>query len=183
MSARFQGGHDNEKIRMAHRVSCSRFRRARLCWRLQHPSRASGGLHQDRRHRRGAGGRRLVDPASRPAGGRRDQRRGRRQRPQDRDRHLRQSLVRRESVRAFQRAVERGSRQRRHRQLYQRGRAGARAVDRTPEDGDGYARRRVRRHYAKHRQGLRQSQIHLPRLSDVDQSRRRTSAPPPRTCW
>ena len=67
---------------------------------------------------------------------------------------------------------ERGSRQRGDRQLYQRGRAGARTVDRPPEDRDGHARRRFRRHHAKHRQGLRQSQIHVPRLSDVDEPRR-----------
>ena len=41
----------------------------------------------------------------------------------------------------------------------------------TLEDGDDHAGRRVRRHHPEHRQGLRAQQIHLPRLSDLDQHR------------
>ncbi len=62
---------------------------------------------------------------------------------------------------------QRGSRQCGDRQLHQRGRAGARTVGRAPEDRLHYAGRRVRRHHAEHRQGLRAQQIHVPRLSDL----------------
>src|ERR1700733_3753684 len=54
---------------------------------------------------------------------------------------------------------------------FQRGGACARTLDRTFEDGNGDSGRRIRRDHAKHRQGLRQPQIHVPRLSDVDQPR------------
>ena len=66
--------------------------------------------------------------------------------------------------RGFICCCERGSRQCRHRQLRQRGRAGAPALDRTPENGDDNAGRRLRRHHPEYRQGLRPPQIHVPRL-------------------
>src|SRR5262249_20678861 len=66
----------------------------------------------------------------------------------------------------------RGSRQCSDCQLYQRGRPRPRTVDRPAQDGDGNARRRFRCDHAKHRQGLQQPQIHLPRLLDLNQHRR-----------
>ena len=122
------------------------------------------GPDPHRRDLRGAVGRRLVHSAWRAARRRRDQRGRRRRRAQDRDRLLRQPFLLGRIGARLPARRERGSRERGDRELYQRGRAGPRAVGRTPEDRDDHARRGLRRHHPEHRQGLRAQQIHLPRL-------------------
>ena len=50
----------------------------------------------------------------------------------------------------------------------------------TPDD---HAGRRLGRHHREYRQGLREEQIYLPRLSDLGRAGAARSATPPRTCW
>ena len=148
-------------------------RRARCGFGRSHVRRRPLGLgrrsrsDQDRRDRGGASGRGFFDSASGADRRRRDQRQGRRRRAKDRDRLLRQPfLIGRVGARVSARR-QRGSRQCGDRQLHQRGGPGARTVGRTPQDRLHHARRGVRRHHAKHRQGLRAQQIHVSWLLDV----------------
>ena len=92
---------------------------------------------------------------------------GRRRRPQDRDRLLRQPFVLGRIGARLPARRQRGPRQCGHRELYQRSRAGAGALGGAAEDGDDHAGRRFGRHHREYRQGLRAQQIHLPRLSDL----------------
>ena len=123
--------------------------------------------HQDRRDRRSPGDCRRVDPAGRPDGRRRDQRQGRRRRPQDRNHHLRQPLFLGGFGSRLPARGQRGQGQHRHRQLHQRSRAGAGALGLAPEDAVRHAGRCLQRNQQERPCRLREEQIHLPRLSDL----------------
>ena len=122
---------------------------------------------QDRRDRRRILGRRRVADQSRRHGGRRHQRPWRYQRPQGRGHHLRRSLV---GVRRGARLPARrqpGQGRRRHRQLHQRGGAGARAMVGAAAHAVHHARRRQQSDLQGRPRRLRPLQVHVPRLADV----------------